>query len=139
MDANKRVADLIASLEGLLVERRVRRSPVEPLSHASELLKALKALSAGDEQPIKVLLGLTNARPGTPGVSDDKKFELLRRYRELRGQGVTHFNAAVAIGIDQRTVTRWRGSALGIAEEVDARRSGLNALRSRTRRGNTGT
>jgi hypothetical protein len=138
--AKERVTRLVAGLQALLDEARRGGSPVEAVVGARDLLVALKTYLAGNDRPLKHLLGLVNEQVGVPGRDTVAKIKLMRQFRELRAQGVSRDDAANKLGVDQRTLSRWRHQAAGVAEEIDARLGGVADLpRGRKRKGQNNT
>ena len=106
----------------------------------THLVQALEALLSGDEKPVLKLLGFINPQPGTPGYDDAMQFEKLREFHKLRNEGMSDIRAAAEVGVDVRTITRWRAEAVGYAEAVDAKMSGVTGRpRAAPRKGRTRT
>ena len=123
-DSKKRISALVAGIEAVQDEARRRGVPVEPIPGGTDLVECLRKLLAGDDLPVQRWLGLLK-RDGRPAIDDQAKIELIRQHRLLRLQGKSSDEAAEAVGVDQRTLTRWRGEVAGVAEEVEARIDGL--------------
>lgn len=129
--ARERVEALLKELEAVDQEARHKGAPVAPIPSASWLVPGLQALLSGQERPLMKSLGMLNSRVGLPGADQEVRFKKMRAVRELQGQGLSRADAAEAAGVDERTLSRWQGQALGYAEEIDARLSGLPAVKGR--------
>jgi hypothetical protein len=90
-------------IDALLEEARRRGTPMEPFPGAAALADSLKKLRAGDDRPVRALLGLSK-RNGRPAVEDQEKVALLAQERMLRAQGTSSEAAADAVG------ARWPGT-----------------------------
>lgn len=111
-----RLAD---GLQALLDEADGRGS-VAPIAGMRELISTLRLHADGESKPLLQFLGVVGSRRGPAGIDKATQLELLREFRKLHDGGLTYEAAAERVGVDQTTISTWRASAIGIAEQVGA-------------------
>ena len=122
-EAEARISAFLGALRASVAEADRHSAP--PPSGFREVAAALDALLAKDSDagPIRRFFALVNERPGLPGHENADKMKTLRRFRELRAQGVASEDAASKLGVELRTISRWKNEPVGYAEQVDAQLS----------------
>ena len=121
MDRAKKL-ELIRLADGLqaLLDEADLRSSVVPIAGVRELIATMRLHADGKSTPMRQFLGLVGSRRGPAGIDKATQLELLREFRKLHDTGLTYEAAAERVGVDQTTISTWRASAVGFAEQVDA-------------------
>ena len=122
-----RLGRLADGLTAVIDELEQDGTRVAVVPEARDFIEVLRQHVGGNSAPLERMLGLTNG-PGSPGFDKATKLDILRQLRVLRARGLSRDSAISAlrvngkpISVDQRTITKWKSTAVGVAEEIEAR------------------